>query len=205
MGKDWPEGFNRLGLRRSVDLLLHFPLRYEDESQVCPLAQVRSGDSVQCQVRVVSARLQFKPRRSLIVEVEDETGLARLRFFYFHSSYQTQFEPGRELRVLGEARRSGAQLDFVHPSVRAGWLSPEALADQPLVPIYPTTQGLAQTVIRRHIQRVLQTSDLREWLEPEVLQRANVLSLPQALEQIHRPSLSRHGAPAVGQIGRAHV
>ena len=200
MGKDWPEGFNRLGLRRSVDLLLHFPLRYEDESQVCPLAQVRSGDSVQCQVRVVSARLQFKPRRSLIVEVEDETGLARLRFFYFHSSYQTQFEPGRELRVLGEARRSGAQLDFVHPSVRAGWLSPEALADQPLVPIYPTTQGLAQTVIRRHIQRVLQTSDLREWLEPEVLQRANVLSLPQALEQIHRPSLSRHGAPAVGLI-----
>ncbi|MEY2776879.1 MAG: ATP-dependent helicase RecG [Pseudomonadota bacterium] len=200
MGKDWPEGFNRLGLRRSVDLLLHFPSRYEDESRVWPLARVGSGDSVQCQVRVLSARVQFKPRRTLLVEVEDDSGTARLRFFYFHSSYGSQFAEGREIRVLGEARRLGAVLEFVHPSVRVGWLTPESLADQPLVPIYPTTQGLAQTVIRRHIQRVLQTTDLREWLPDAVLQRAGVLPLLPALERIHMPSLSRHGAEAVQQV-----
>lgn len=200
MGKDWPEGFNRLGLRRSIDLVLHFPIRYEDESRVWPLSSVVSGASVQCQVRVLSARVQFKPRRTLLVEVEDDSGLARLRFFYFHAQIQTQFEVGKQIRILGEARRFGAQLEFVHPSVRSGWLSAEDLSNQPLVPIYPTTQGLAQTVIRRHLQRALQTLDLREWLPPSVLDRAGVMPLPEALEQIHAPSLSRHGAEVVEQV-----
>lgn len=200
MGRDWPEGFNRLGLRRSVDLLLHFPLRYADESRVWPLGGVQSGDSVQCQVRVLSARVQFKPRRTLVVEVEDDTGVARLRFFFFHSQYQNQYQPGREIRVLGEARRMGAVLEFVHPSVRLGWLSEGALAEQPLVAIYPTTQGLAQAVIRRHIQHALQAAAPREWLAEEVLVRAGVLSLPQALAQIHAPSLHRHGAESVKQV-----
>jgi ATP-dependent DNA helicase RecG len=200
MGKDWPEGFNRLGLRRSVDLVLHFPTRYEDESRVWPLVAVVSGASVQCQVRVLSARVQFKPRRTLVVDVEDDSGVARLRFFYFHANIQAQFEAGKHIRVLGEARRFGAQLEFVHPSVRVGWMSADALTGQPLVPIYPTTQGLAQSVIRRHVQRAMQSLDLKEWLPTSVLEQAGVLPLPDALERIHAPSVSRHGRPTVEEV-----
>jgi len=200
MPRDWPEGFKRLGLHRSIDLLLHFPLRYEDESCVSSLGLVTAGSSAQCQVRVLSARIQFKPRRTLLVEVEDDSGAARLRFFYFSQGYSSQFEVGREIRILGEARRMGAQLEFVHPTVRLGWLTPSQLAEKPLVPVYPTTQGLTQAVIRRHVQQALRSAAPAEWLPEGVLRRASVEPLPRALEQIHAPSRERHGERIVADI-----
>jgi ATP-dependent DNA helicase RecG len=37
----------KLGLRRDIDLALHLPLRYEDETRVEPIAAARDGDTVQ--------------------------------------------------------------------------------------------------------------------------------------------------------------
>lgn len=182
----WPEGLRKLGLMRPIDLLLHLPLRYEDESQVWPLAQVAAGQSVQVQVRVVLAKVVFKPRRTLMVSVEDDTAEASLRFIYFNQSMLQSFTPGREIRVLGEARRSLAGLEFIHPKVRSGWLSAEALESQPLLPVYPTTQGLAQAVIRRHVARALQTDLPEEWLSPQTLRELGLTPLPQAIERLHR-------------------
>ncbi|MGA1635981.1 MAG: ATP-dependent DNA helicase RecG [Burkholderiaceae bacterium] len=182
----WPEGLRKLGLVRPIDLLLHLPLRYEDESQVWPLAQVAAGQSVQVQVRVVLAKVVFKPRRTLMVSVEDDTGEASLRFIYFNQSMVQSFTAGREIRVLGEARRSLAGLEFIHPKVRSGWLSAEALESQPLLPVYPTTQGLAQAVIRRHVARALQTDLPEEWLSPQTLRELGLTPLPQAIDRLHR-------------------
>lgn len=175
-----------MGLVRPIDLLLHLPLRYEDESQVWPLAQVAAGQSVQVQVRVVLAKVVFKPRRTLMVSVEDDTGEASLRFIYFNQSMLQSFTAGREIRVLGEARRSLAGLEFIHPKVRSGWLSAEALESQPLLPVYPTTQGLAQAVIRRHVARALQTDLPEEWLSPQTLRELELTPLPQAIDRLHR-------------------
>ena len=37
----------RLGLVRDIDLALHLPLRYEDETRVTPLREARDGQTVQ--------------------------------------------------------------------------------------------------------------------------------------------------------------
>ena len=37
----------RLGLVRDIDLALHLPLRYEDETAITPLRQARDGQTVQ--------------------------------------------------------------------------------------------------------------------------------------------------------------
>ena len=62
-----PAGLLKLGLVRPIDRVLHFPLRYEDESQVVPLGSVMPGQTVQCQVTVLTAQVVFKPRRMLVV------------------------------------------------------------------------------------------------------------------------------------------
>ncbi len=182
----WPEGLRKLGLERPIDLLLHFPLRYEDESEVWPIARVASGQSVQLQVRVRSAKVVFRPRRTLLVEVEDETGRASLRYFYFKQSMVDDFTEGREIRVIGESRLSLAGLEFVHPKVRSGWLSPEALASQPMLPVYPTTQGLAQATIRRQVVLALQKHLPEEWLPQAFLSVLGLRRLPEAIETLHR-------------------
>ena len=39
------KALEKLGLRRDIDLALHLPLRYEDETRITPIAQAREGDT----------------------------------------------------------------------------------------------------------------------------------------------------------------
>ena len=136
-----PDSIKKLGLHRWVDLTLHFPLRYENESQVWSIDQVVPGQFAQIQVQVVSSRIVFRPRRTLLVEVEDDTGSAVLRFLHFRDAQKNAYVPGHKIRVLGESRRSLAGVEFIHPRTRVGWLPIEKIGSQPLLPVYPTTAG----------------------------------------------------------------
>ena len=42
-GMEIVKAMEKLGLRRDIDLALHLPLRYEDETRIVPLAQARDG------------------------------------------------------------------------------------------------------------------------------------------------------------------
>jgi len=41
------KALRKLGLVRPIDLALHLPLRYEDETRITRLAEAREGESVQ--------------------------------------------------------------------------------------------------------------------------------------------------------------
>jgi len=183
----FPESLKKLGLHRWIDLALHFPLRYENESQVWSIDQVSPGQFAQIQVQVVSARIVFRPRRTLLVEVSDETGRAILRFLHFKDAQKNAYVPGHKIRVLGESRRSLAGLEFIHPRTRLGWLSPEQIGQQPLLPVYPTTAGVSQLTLRRAIARALNAAHLAEWLPNEVLTAYRLMPLDQAIRLIHQP------------------
>src|SRR5947207_5533293 len=78
----------RLGIARDEDLVLHLPLRYEDHTRLAPLADVKVGETVQTEGTVVNVDIQYRPRRQLVVLLEDgpaDGGRARLvlRFFSF--------------------------------------------------------------------------------------------------------------------------
>ena len=53
----------KLGLVRDIDLALHLPLRYEDETRVVPIDSLHDGETVQVDGVVADSRIQFRPRR----------------------------------------------------------------------------------------------------------------------------------------------
>ena len=65
------EKLDKLGVRTDQDVLLHIPLRYEDETHITPVADVRLGVFAQVQVTVVAQSVQFRGRRSLLVTTMD--------------------------------------------------------------------------------------------------------------------------------------
>ena len=182
-----PESVKKLGLARWVDVALHFPLRYENESQLWKIRDVTPGQFAQIQVQVVSSKVVFRPRRMLIVEVEDDTGTAMLRFIYFKEAQKNAYVPGQKIRVLGETRRALTGLEFIHPRIRSGWLETQAIEAQPLMPVYPTTAGLSQLTLRRAVDRALQTALPQEWLGSQLLNAHQLMPLPDAIRLIHRP------------------
>src|SRR5215467_12446112 len=61
----------KLGVRRQLDLVLHLPLRYEDETTLIRLADARGGETVQLECEVERTSVQFRPRRTLVCRVRD--------------------------------------------------------------------------------------------------------------------------------------
>src|SRR5512142_844457 len=139
----------KLGLVRDIDLALHLPLRYEDETRLVPIGQAREGETVQVEGEVRAARVEFRPRRQLVVRLHDASGELVLRFLHFYPSQQKTLAPGTRVRVRGEVRGGFLGREMVHPSFRAvDEGTPLATA---LTPVYPTTAQLPQAYLRKAI------------------------------------------------------
>ena len=193
--KLWPQVLQKLGLTGPTDLVLHFPLRFEDESSVCSLASLstefgfwseQASPSVQCQVEVLESQVVFKPRRMLKVRVKDDSGEAQLRFIYFNASMQAAMVKGARYRVIGVPRYSRlAGLEFIHPRLKKGWLSQEDLSQQPLRAVYPSTSGLTQDRLGQWIRKALDEHCPNEWLPGAYLKRLGLPSLPASIRALH--------------------
>ena len=74
---------DKLGLKRDIDLALHLPLRYEDETRITKLRDAREGDTVQIEGTVTQCEVTYRPRRQLLVKMDDGSDTCTLRFFSF--------------------------------------------------------------------------------------------------------------------------
>lgn len=174
-----------LGLQRVFDLVLHLPLRYEDESHILELADLQPGQDGAALVTVVSREIRHQPRRTLQVVVRDDSGTLLLRFLNFYPSQSALFEPGRTLHLFGEMRLGFHGPEMIHPRCRPHEDS-TPLPDH-LTPVYPTCAGLSQKTLRQLIQKVL--SSLAED-DPLPEKWRHALNLPEwfsTLTTLHKP------------------
>ncbi len=89
----------RLGLCSDTDLALHLPLRYEDETRLTPLSQLRDGLTAQVEAVVADCRVEARPRRQLLVRLRDRGEELLLRFLHFYPSQQKALAPGTRVRA----------------------------------------------------------------------------------------------------------
>ena len=175
----------KLGLERDIDLALHLPHRYEDETQLVPMAALRDGMSAQVEGVVRAHEVQYRPRRQLVVRLTDGRDDLVLRFLHFYPSQQKQLAVGARLRVRGEARGGFFGLEMVHPAVRT--VEEGAALPQSLTPVYPTTAQLPQAYLRKAVASALGRADLRE-LIPAALVPPGLPTLREALLALHHPA-----------------
>jgi ATP-dependent DNA helicase RecG len=113
------KALRKMGLLRPVDLALHLPMRYEDETQLVKLADSRDGEMIQIEAVVKSCQVVFKPRRQLQAVVDDGSDTCTLRFFNFYPNMQKALEVGRQVRLRGEVRGGFMGRTMMHPTVQA--------------------------------------------------------------------------------------
>jgi len=186
------KALHKLGLVRAIDLALHLPLRYEDETRVVRLRDARDGEVVQVEGTVTHQEVTLRPRRQLLVTLDDGTDTCTLRFFSFYPSHQKALAVGARVRVRGEVRGGFMGKTLMHPAFHAaGGELPDALT-----PVYPTSAQLPQAYLRKAVAGGLQRADLSETLPQPVLTslqhvlrglRAPLMPLRQALEYLHHP------------------
>lgn len=175
----------KLHLNTAWDLALHLPLRYEDETKIVPISAAPMGEVCQVEGEVLHQEVQFKPRKQLVAQIKGDDGaILNLRFIHFYPSHQKQLAPGQRVRALGEIKRGYERCEMIHPKIK----SPEkqALATS-LTPIYPTTNGLTQPVLRKAVQAALAQVDMHEILPARVLDDLRLPTLAESLRTLHYP------------------
>ncbi|MGE5525951.1 MAG: ATP-dependent DNA helicase RecG [Rhodospirillaceae bacterium] len=191
----------KLGILSKFDLVLHLPLRYDDETRVYAITEAPAGQAVLVEGEVVECDVKFRPRRQLVCHMTDASGVLTLRFLNFYPSQQKQLAVGNRIRAFGEIRHGFFGAEMVHPRCRSV-LHNTPLADA-LTPVYPTTAGLGQEELRRLIGRALADLALEDTLPPAMVQALRLPHFRDAVMLLHKPppdvpdhELTRRSHPA---------
>ncbi len=194
--KQAPNTLQKMGLDSPMALALHLPSRYEDETELCTIEEgVIQGrfQSVQTQGVVIRNQVLFRPRRQMLVTIEDDTATLQLRFLNFYPSQQKQMAVGTHIRVRGDIREGFQGSEMVHPTVRA--VTPDAPLPTSLTPVYPASAGVSQAAIRKAVTQALRDPSLQDSLSEFLPQKLMAELLPShdwpnlksAITYLHQP------------------
>jgi ATP-dependent DNA helicase RecG len=190
--RDWPAKGSRLAgllakldIQRPEDLVVHLPLRYEDETRLTPIAQALPGETVQIEAEVISCEIA-RPRRQLLACLRDADGdEIGARWINFYPSLQKQLPPGRRVRLFGEVRGGFFGVEMVHPRLRP--VEEGEPLPQALTPVYPTTAGLSQSNLRALVDFALANTTLDDALPADICRRLDLPDFATAVRCLHHP------------------
>ena len=182
----------KLQIRTLTDLFFHLPFRYEDRSRITPIGMVQPMRPAVIQGEVRGASVLFGKRRSLLVKVQDHTGLVNLRFYHFNAAQKNQFRTGAIVRCYGEPRRGASGLELYHPEYSILEDGLDADLEPSLTPVYPATDGISQQRLRLLHEQALtllaaDQVELTDLLPPQWLQQWRLPTLKDALLFLHNP------------------
>ena len=177
----------RLGLRTDMDLVLHLPLRYEDETQIVPIAEAgfMFGRPAQVEGIVTACTVQFRPRRQLVVTIADDSGPLVMRFLNFYGSQTKQMAEGNRVRARGEVRMGFFGAEMVHPAYKI--VLEGAPLPSVLTPVYPAGEGVSQTILRHAIADAMKRVDWTDTLSAELRERLQLEPFEQSVRLLHNP------------------
>lgn len=181
----------RMGLINDWDFVLHLPLRYEDETRITRICDLKAGDWAQIQGTVISSRTQGGRFMQLIASVSDGTANIEIRFLHFYPKMRERFKSGTLLRLSGQVQQQpvqfGGGLQMLHPKIKDPITDTSELPST-LTPVYPAGEHITQTWLRKRIDRAMLDIDLTDIVPASFTQSLSLPTLRDALKSLHHPS-----------------
>lgn len=181
----------RMGLINDWDFVLHLPLRYEDETRITRICDLKAGDWAQIQGTVISSRTQGGRFMQLIASVSDGTANIEIRFLHFYPKMRERFKSGTLLRLSGQVQQQpvqfGGGLQMLHPKIKDPITDTSELPST-LTPVYPAGEHITQTWLKKRIDRAMLDVDLTDIVPASFTQSLSLPTLRDALKSLHHPS-----------------
>jgi ATP-dependent DNA helicase RecG len=190
VGPRMAEKLARFSIQSVQDLLFHLPLRYQDRTKITAITALHAGADAVIQGVIKSTNVAYGRRRSLVVKIQDDSGLITLRFFHFSNAQKQGLADGSTLRCFGEARRGANGLELYHPEYQLIDHQRPPPLQQTLTPIYPSTEGFSQAAWRKLCGQalgLLTPGSVTSWFPEHLFPGTENHSLEQLLSYLHHP------------------
>ena len=179
---------NLLGVNTVQDLIDYYPRAYEDRTKVKKIEELEDGEEALIEAVTVSGVSVFRLRRNMTIVkvlVQDDTG--RCLITWFNQDYiKTKIHAKEKYRFYGKITKKPGQIEMASPVFdKEG----EQKNTGKIVPIYPTTKGLSETVIRQAVENALNLlgEKIEDNLPEYICKKFNLMDEKNAVKQIHFP------------------
>ena len=146
----------KLGIHTAQQLLFFFPRDYEFPAPSCSIDQIQDGVNCSLVGRVEDVDLITRsPSRSICTAIiANDSGAVKLLFF--NQPFRAeQLVLDHQVQVSGVPKLNGLQVEFTHPKL-VMLSSDEEMPEPEILPIYPLTEGVKQTDMRRMIRPIIE-------------------------------------------------
>jgi len=203
VGPAYQKKLKKLGIKTVHDLLYHFPHRYEDFSNLIPIAKAEHGGPFCFQGEILDIRnIRTFRRRMMLTQmtIGDETG--KLKALWFNQPYLINaFKKGEHVCLAGKISGKGSAKYLSSPAYEKIPAFAKATAGEPenfnndlthtgrLIPVYPETEGLSSKWLRFIVKPILikLRGQILEPLPEKIINEYGFLPFQEAIWQIHFP------------------
>jgi ATP-dependent DNA helicase RecG len=187
----------RLGVYTVRDALLFFPFRYDDFSDMKPIAELQpdQNQTIVATIWEVEARKTRTGRPLVTAVLADDTGTISVS--WFNQEYLLKsLHQGDPIVISGKPIPFNGRLTFNSPEWEP--YDSELLHTGRIVPVYRSTEGLYRRTLRRIMHDAVErfANQMVDYI-PETMKRdALLVDLQTAIRQIHFPDSRLEAAQA---------
>jgi ATP-dependent DNA helicase RecG len=190
----------RLGITTPRDALWYLPFRYDDFSDLRPLAELIADEKQSARVTVQAVRVEpgfgRRPQR-VIAQLSDDSGTAEA--IWFGRRYvERRLRQGDEIIVSGKVSQRGWRSQFTSPEFSP--VGHESVHTARVVPVYHLAAGVTQKRLRELLARIVEAC-LPAIEDPLTdAERGTLPDLDDALRTAHFPEEAADVAEALDRL-----
>ncbi len=178
------------------ELVRIYPFRYIDRSTIQPVSSVQPDAAfIQVQARVIRTELANQGKR-LTVFVNDGSGELELVFFKGIKYTMDRLKPGEWFLFFGKPTMFNGRMNIVHPEIDNPIVqSADNLSAGVMTGVYNSTEklknaGITGKVMNKIMAAALKIAlpEIRESLPEYIIKEKGLVSLKEALRNIHFPT-----------------
>ncbi|HEY9824827.1 MAG TPA: DEAD/DEAH box helicase, partial [Stenomitos sp.] len=197
----------KLGLYTVRDILFYYPRDYIDYARQVKISDLEAGETVTIVATVRRCNCFSSPKNPKLtifeLTVGDSTGQLRLSRFYagerfrnrgWQEKQKQQYSPGTAIAASGLVKTNKYGYTLEEPEIEVLQHTRDSIDSLNMgrvVPIYPLTEGVPPELVRRAVVAALPAAQqLNEPLPEFLRQQYELVTLPQAIAQVHFPQSS---------------
>lgn len=175
VGKKYSELFLQNGIRTIEDLVMYFPRDYD-------FINSDSGKYVFEGIVVEILRDIVVKKNLIITTIKMENQNSKLvKLIYFNRPYMKHsFIVGNSYKVYGSFKETKNYIEIVNAKIVQNF-------EDGVVPKYKIIKGIGNTYLTKIIKTVFENLEFEENLPSEIIKRRNIISLNDAIKNIHLP------------------
>ncbi len=190
IGKKYYKKFHKLGINTVRDLIYHFPHRYDDFSNLVPIAQLKLEQEKTIQGKVLDIENTRTPRKRMSLTeaiIKDDSGT--IKAVWFNRPYIAKvLKPGQKISLSGKLKVRKGEHYLSNPSYEVMREYKFLAHTAGLIPVYPETAGITSRVIRFALKTSLPViNKIKDYLPAKIKRSNNLFSLKKALKEVHFP------------------